>query len=266
MESPMTTTFRQLHGGPDVLLLANCWDGITARMIASLGAKAMATTSAAVAWANGYPDGDALPLELHVQTIRAIRRVIGELPLSVDAEGGYSDDPAAVATTIGALVEAGAVGINIEDGGSPPELLAAKISRIKRAHPDLFINARCDVYLRGLVPAADRVRETLERAARYADAGADGIFVPGPTDPETIRALTAGISRPVNLLARPGLPGAKQLAELGVRRLSAGSGLAQWSWGHVGALARAFLSDGRSDPLADGAVAYGTINPLFSAR
>jgi len=259
------TTFRQLHAGPDVLILANCWDGATARMIASLGAKAMATTSAAVAWAHGYPDGDALPLELYVQTVRAIRRVI-DVPLSVDAEGGYSDDPAVVASTIGALVEAGALGINIEDGGSPPELLAAKITRIKRAHPDLFVNARTDVYLRDLVPAPDRVRETLERAARYADAGADGIFVPGPIDPETIGALTSGISLPVNLLARPGLPGAKQLAELGVRRLSAGSGLAQWSWGHVGALARAFLSDGRSDPLADGAVAYGTINPLFSAR
>jgi 2-methylisocitrate lyase-like PEP mutase family enzyme len=260
------TTFKQLHAGPDVLILANCWDGATAKMIANLGAKAMATTSAAVAWANGYPDGDELPLELYLHTIRGIRRVIGDLPLSVDAEGGYSDDPAQAATTIGALVEAGAAGINIEDGSSPPELLASKIRAIKRAHPDLFINARTDVYLRGLVPEADRVRESLDRAARYADAGADGIFVPGPTDPETIRALTAAISRPVNLLARAGLPGAKQLAELGVRRLSAGSGLAQWSWGHVGALARAFLSDGRSDPLADGAVPYGSINPLFSAR
>ena len=258
-------TFKQLHAGPDVLVLANCWDGATAKMIASLGAKAMATTSAAVAWAHGYPDGDVLPLELYVQTIRAIRRVI-DVPLSVDAEGGYSDDPGKVATTIGSLVEAGAVGINIEDGGSPPELLAAKIRGIKRAHPDLFVNARTDVYLRGLVPEPDRVRETIERAARYSDAGADGIFVPGPVDPDTIRALTAGISRPVNLLARPGLPAAKQLAELGVRRLSAGSGLAQWAWGHIGSLARAFLGDGRSDPLADGAVPYGTINPLFSAR
>jgi len=259
------TTFADLHNGPELLILANCWDGATARLVASHGAKAMATSSAAVAWAHGYPDGDVLPLELYIQTLRAIKRVT-DLPLSADAEGGYSDDPAKVVATIGALVDAGAVGINIEDGGSPPALLATKIAAIKRAHPDLFVNARTDVYLRGLVPVEQGVRETLERAKRYTDAGADGIFVPGPNDPETIRALTSGISLPVNVLARKGLPAARQLVQLGVRRLSAGSGLAQWSWGHVGALAKAFLSDGQSDPLADGAVPYGAINPLFSQR
>ena len=258
-------TFRDLHHGSELLILANCWDGATARMIAGHGAKALATSSAAVAWAHGYPDGDVLPIELYVSTLRAIRRA-SDLPISADAEGGYSDDPAQVVRAIDALVAAGAVGINIEDGAAPPELLANKIAAIKRAHPGLFVNARTDVYLRGLVPPADGVRETLSRAARYTDAGADGIFVPGPTDPATIRALTSGISLPVNLLARPGLPAASQLFELGVRRLSAGSGLMQWSWGHVGAVARAFLAEGRSDPLADGAVGYAAINPQFSPR
>ncbi len=258
------TTFRELHRGPELLILANCWDGASARLIASQGAKAMATSSAAVAWTHGYPDGDVLPIELYVQTIRAIKRVT-DLPLSADGEGGYSDDPEKVIRAIDALVAAGAVGINIEDGAAPPELLAKKVAAIKRVHPELFVNARTDVYLRGLVPPADGVRETLARAARYTDAGADGIFVPGPTDPDTIRALTSGISLPVNLLARAGLPAAAQLVALGVRRLSAGSGLMQWSWGHVGAVARAFLADGRSEPLADGAIGYAVINPLFAA-
>jgi 2-methylisocitrate lyase-like PEP mutase family enzyme len=258
------TTFRDLHAGPELLILANCWDAATARLIAGLGARAMATTSAAIAWAHGYPDGDALPLPLYLQTIRAIRRVT-DLPLSVDAEGGYADDLEAVAHTIGALVDAGAVGINLEDGGSSPDLLAKKIARIKRDHADLFVNARTDVYLRSLVPPAERVRESIARAAIYRDAGADGIFVPGATDPTEIRALATGIALPLNLLARPGLPDATALAALGVRRLSAGSGLAQWSWGHVGALAKAFITDGRSEPLTDGAVPYATINPQFTA-
>jgi 2-methylisocitrate lyase-like PEP mutase family enzyme len=257
------TTFRDLHAGSELLILANCWDAATAKLIAGLGARAMATTSAAIAWAHGYPDGDALPLLHYVQTIRAIRRAT-DLPLSVDAEGGYADDLDAVARTIGALVDAGAVGINIEDGGGSPELLAQKIARIKRDHADLFINARTDVYLRGLAAPADRVRESIARAARYRDAGADGIFVPGATDPAEIRALATGIALPLNLLARPGLPDATALAALGVRRLSAGSGLAQWAWGHVGALAEAFLKDGRSEPLAEGAVPYGVINPQFT--
>src|SRR5262249_2800590 len=154
------------------------WDAGSARLVESLGARAIATTSAGVAWAHGYPDGDALPIARLLETVRAIARVV-RVPLSVDVEGGYADDPS---EHIAALVGAGAVGINIEDGAAPPELLAKKIAQAKSAAArrgvDLFVNARTDVYLRGLVPEAERVRETLARAARYRDAGADGIFVP----------------------------------------------------------------------------------------
>jgi len=260
----MTTTFKDLHRGPDVLVLANCWDGASARLIASLGAKAMATTSAAVAWAHGYPDGDFLPIELYVQTIRAIKRAT-DLPLTADAEGGYSDDPAKAVKAVGALVAAGAVGINLEDGGSPPELLVKKIAMIKDAYPDLFVNARTDVYLRALATGDAAIKESIARATLYTNAGADGIFVPGPADEATIKALCAGIERPVNILARPGLPAAAKLKELGVRRLSSGSGLMQWAWGHIGQLAKQFLADGASDAMGQGSVPYGTINGLFPA-
>jgi 2-methylisocitrate lyase-like PEP mutase family enzyme len=124
-------------------------------------------------------------------TIRAITRVIA-IPLSVHLKGRYSDDPIDVAELAARVLDEGVVGINIEDGRSPPELLAAKIEQLKgvaaRAHVDLFVNARTDVYLQGLVDAPQRLAETLRRAKCYRDAGADGLFAPLMTAPEEIRA------------------------------------------------------------------------------
>lgn len=259
-------TFRRLHAGPDLLLLANCWDAGSARLVESLGARALATTSAGVAWAHGYPDGDALPVDRLLATVRAVTRVVA-VPLTVDVEGGYSGDPAAVGDLAAALVDAGAVGINVEDGGASPALLVAKIARIKEAAArrgaDLFVNARTDVYLRGLVPEADRVGETLARAARYRAAGADGLFVPKVTERDAIRAIASATDLPLNVLAWPGLPPAAELASLGVRRLSAGSAMAQAAWARTATLARAFLGDGRSEPLAEHVMPYPEINALF---
>lgn len=260
-------TFRHLHHGHEVLLLANCWDAGSARLIESLGARALATTSAGVAWTHGFPDGDALPTEQLVATVRAIVRAI-HVPLSVDVEAGYSDDPAAVGEIVGAVVDAGAVGINIEDGAGSPELLAAKIARVKQAAArrgvDLFVNARIDVYLRALVPGPARVAETLSRAARYRDAGADGVFVPRLADPQEIREIATGAGLPLNVLVGPGMPPASELATLGVRRLSAGSAITQNLWGRAAALAAGFLADGRSEPLSAATMTYAEINALFA--
>ena len=258
--------FRRLHED-GLLILANVWDAGSARLVESLGAKALATTSAAVAWAHGYADGDLLPPRLLAATVAEIVRVVS-VPLSVDAEGGYSGDPAAVEEVIAALLDAGAVGINIEDGSGTPDLLAAKIEHAKRAAAragvDLFVNARTDVYLRGLVPADERVAETLARAERYRAAGADGIFVPGILKPDEIREVASGAGLPLNVLAWPGLPHAAELEALGARRLSAGSGIAQAVFGRVSALAAEFLSTGASEPLGDGAMHYPEINALMA--
>ncbi len=266
----MTTTaatFRRLHQGPDPLVLANCWDAGSARLLEHLGARAVATTSAGLAWTHGYPDGDALPIDRLVATVGSITRVL-RVPLTVDAEGGYSSDPVAVGEMVAALVDAGAVGINLEDGGSPPELLAAKIGRAKEAAArrgvDLFVNARTDVYLRGLVPADALVAETLARAARYRDAGADGLFVPKIVDPAEIRVIASAADLPLNVLAWPGLPPAGELGALGVRRLSSGSAIAQGVWARAAELAGAFLRDGRSAALFDSPMAYGEINALVA--
>ena len=252
------STFRSLHD--DLLVLANCWDAGTARLTARLGARAVATSSAAVAWSHGYPDGDQLPRELLLATTRSIARII-DVPLSVDCEGGYSDDPAEL---VAAVVDAGAVGINLEDGRGSPELLARKIAGVK-ARTEVFVNARTDVYLKALVPPEARVAETIARAAMYRDAGADGIFVPGVLDADEIRTLAAEIRLPLNVLARPGLPAAAELRALGVRRLSAGSDLAQMQWARMTKLVRDFLADGRSEPLCEVAMPWAEINAQFGA-
>jgi 2-methylisocitrate lyase-like PEP mutase family enzyme len=263
----LASSFHRLHKGPDLLLLANGWDAGSARLMESLGAKAVATTSAGVAWAHGYPDGDALPLRLLVATVTDISRAI-RVPLTVDMEGGFGETPAAVGEAVTAVIEAGGVGINIEDGSASPDLLAAKIAAAKQAGKrqgiDLYINARTDVYLRGLVPEAGRVKETLARAKRYREAGASGIFVPGVIEPAEIRAIAAGTDLPLNVLAWPGLAPGAELAKFGVRRLSAGSGIVEAAWGRAAALGKAFLAEGRSDPLSEGALDYSEVNALFA--
>jgi 2-methylisocitrate lyase-like PEP mutase family enzyme len=257
------TAFRDLHRS-GLLILPNAWDGGSAALMRSLGAKAVATSSAGVAWSLGWPDGDALPVERVVQAARDVVRAAQDVPVSVDFEGGYSDDPVAVAALALKVVEAGAQGINIEDGGGAPEALAAKIAAIRAAvGGELFINARCDLWLRGVGEPEARVDETLRRAALYAAAGADGFFAPGLVEPAGIAALTAGTPLPVNLLAFPGLPGAEALERLGVRRLSAGSGLASAAYGRTAALTRDFLVDGASEPMMTGGLPWSEMNALM---
>jgi 2-methylisocitrate lyase-like PEP mutase family enzyme len=260
--SPTAAEFRRLHDD-GILILANVWDAMSARLVASLGARAIATTSAGVAWSNGYPDGDRLPVPLLVGAVERIARVV-DMPLTVDCEAGYASDPSAVADAIAAVADAGAVGVNLEDGFDPPHLLAAKIERIRGRGTDVFVNARTDVYLKGLAAPERRVEETLRRAAVYRAAGADGLFVPGVVDRAEIRAITAGAGLPVNVLVRAGLPHASELAALGVRRLSAGSDVAEALLGRAASLVRAFLADGASEPLADGAMPYPDVQDLMS--
>jgi 2-methylisocitrate lyase-like PEP mutase family enzyme len=267
----MTTladTFRQLHVPGTPLLVANAWDAGSARLIESCGAAAIATTSAGVAWARGYPDGDALPPRVLAAAVAEIARVVS-VPLSVDAEGGYSDDPKAVGEVVRAIIDAGGVGINIEDASKPPDLLVAKIEAARAAGAaagvELFINARTDVYLAGLVPADQAVDESIARAARYREAGADGIFVPAVKDAEEIRTIAAAVGLPLNVLVVPGLAPIPALADLGVARISAGSGIAQVAAGVVQRVATEFLSGGSLAPLLERTVNYGTLNALFDA-
>lgn len=259
--------FRALHRGPAPLLLPNAWDPGSAAMMQSLGASAVATSSAAVAWAQGYGDGDQLPIAQLAATAAAITRKL-RVPLTVDFEGGYADDTRLVGENLARLLDAGIAGINIEDGRAAPELLCRKIEAVRgaaaRAGIELFINARSDVYLKGLVPPEQRVAEVLARAARYAEAGADGLFAAGARQPEEIAAICAGTPLPVNILALPGVPPAAELALLGVRRLSAGSGIAESVYARIGELTLGFLKTGDGRVLSEQAMAYGELNALMA--
>ena len=260
--------FRRLHQA-GLLVLPNAWDAGSARLIESRGAKAIATTSAGVAWSHGYADGDRLPVRLLLATVVDVASAV-EVPVSIDVEGGYSSDPAEVGETVGAVISAGAAGINIEDGGDSPDLLCAKLESIRRAASaraaDLFVNARTDVYLRGLAPAGGRVAETLARAARYRAAGADGIFVPGVSDPAEIAAIAKASPLPVNVMAWPGLPAPAELERMGVRRLSAGAGIAAAVVAKTAALAATFLKTGAFEGAVEAPLAYGEINALMTGR
>lgn len=262
-------TLRRLHHADRPLLLANAWDAGSARLIESCGAAAIATTSAGLAWARGYPDGDVLPTRVHAAAIAEIVRVLS-VPLTVDIEGGYSTDPDAVGTFVATVIDAGAVGINLEDGAASPDLLCAKIAAARRAaeraNVSLFINARTDVYLRGLVPAEAALAEVVQRAARYAAAGCDGLFVPGLTDAASIGRIAAATPLPLNIMLAPTLPPVAALHELGVRRISAGAAIAQAAHGLTQRAASQFLHDGRYDAMFDApSVAYPQLNALFAA-
>lgn len=265
MSESTAERFRNLHAPGRMLVLPNAWDAGSARVIESCGAEAIATTSSGVAWALGYPDGDALPPRVLVDAVARIARVL-TVPLTVDAEGGYSSDPDAVAETVRALADAGAVGVNLEDGAGSPDLLCVKIAAVKRAVPHVFVNTRTDVVLRGLVAPERQVAETLDRARRYRDAGCDGLFVPKVSDSAMIRAIVDGTDLPVNVMLVPDLPSLAELRRLGVRRVSAGGAIAQAAHGLTRRLTAQLLADGGYGAAFEGAATYPELNALFRAR
>ncbi|PZF06891.1 isocitrate lyase/phosphoenolpyruvate mutase family protein [Curtobacterium sp. MCLR17_034] len=264
--STRAATFHGLHDHPSrPLVLVNVWDAVSARLVEDAGATAIATTSAGVAWSLGRPDGNTLT---RAEAMDAVARIAASVsvPVTVDIESGYADDADGVARTVDAVLEAGAVGINIEDGRLHPEALADRIGAARRAAEragvPLFVNARTDVHLAGLVDPERLLAETLERARRYRGAGADGVFVPGVRDVETIRALVESIDGPVNVMAGPGSPTVAELARLGVARISLGSAVAQAAYAVVRQATAELRTTGTYDSLAAG-VDYADLNALF---
>lgn len=227
--------FTELHRKGDPLVLYNIWDAGTAKAVTDAGARALATGSWSVAAANGYGDGQDIPLLQLVDIARAIVAAT-DLPVSIDFEGGYAEDAEGAALNVARLIDAGAVGINFEDqvvGGSGLHTIEAQAARIKaiRAMADekgipFFINARTDLFLKVSDPVrhAPLVDEAIERAAAYAQAGASGFFVPGLSNPDLIGRVCEAVALPVNIMMRQGVPDVKTLAALGVGRVSYGPG------------------------------------------
>jgi 2-methylisocitrate lyase-like PEP mutase family enzyme len=227
--------FRALHVRGRPLVLYNIWDAGTARAVAGAGAQALATGSWSVAAAHGWEDGEQVPLEFVLANVRRIVASV-ELPLTVDLESGYGADATEVGRTIAAALEAGAVGCNLEDSepatgalrevGLQVERLAGARRAADASGMPFFINARTDVFLIAPRERHDlsQVAIALERARRFADAGADGLFVPGLVHAELIGRIVDGSPLPVNVMAAAGAPPMERLKELGVARVSHGPG------------------------------------------
>jgi 2-methylisocitrate lyase-like PEP mutase family enzyme len=258
----LASEFHALHVAAAPLRLLNAWDAGSARVLEAAGAAAIGTTSAGVSWSCGLRDGQSLPADAMLRAVEAIAAAVS-VPVTADLESGYGDPGAIVARA----VEAGAVGFNLEDGtaaGLRPldeqlSLLGAAIS----AAGDAFVNARTDaLWLR--VP--DALAISCERAAAYAAAGAHGVFVPGASDPDDLRALVAavaGTDTTINVLAVPGIPPVAELSALGVARVSSGSRPILTAYSAVDAAAREILGAGTFALATSGPLGYPDVDALM---
>jgi len=262
----------ELHAGPPILVLPNVWDVASARIVAATrGCEAIATSSAGVAAALGYPDGEAIPREKMLTAVERIAAAVA-LPVTADLEAGYGESADAAAATAEGALAAGAVGLNLEDGRDERDLVDASlhVARIRAARAvgeaagvHLVLNARTDAYLIGSGDLDGRFRTTVERARLYRSAGADSIFVPGVSDADTIGRLAEAIDAPLNVLAVAGTPPVSELEGLGVARVSVGSGPMRAAAALTAAIAEELLERGTYS-LLERAMPYRELNDLLA--
>jgi 2-methylisocitrate lyase-like PEP mutase family enzyme len=277
-QTELAAQFRHLHaaGSDQILVLPNAWDALSARVVEEAGAQAIATTSAGVSWALGYPDGHGLTREAMIESVRRIVQSV-RVPVTADVESGYgTGSPEDVAATVRGVIAAGAVGVNFEDSpGLNGELLldadmhAARLTAAREAARaegvDVFINARIDTYLRKAGSESERFDLTVQRAHAYVAAGADGIFVPLVSDAHTIGRLVESVGAPLNVIAGPGSPTIAELKALGVARVSVGPGLARAVMAHIRRAANELLGAGTYTELADQFTSPAA-NALFNVK
>lgn len=258
-----------------VLVLPNAWDAMSARLIEEAGARAIATTSAGVAWALGRTDGEGLTRDQMINAIERITRVVS-VPVTADVERGYGDGTSTdVADTVRRVIGAGAVGINLEDApgrdGAVLMEVDEQVGRIAAAREaasregvELFINARIDAYLAQAGAPEGRFDETVRRARAYTAAGADGVFVPGVADAETIRALAESVGAPLNVMAGRGAgPTIPELQALGVARVSIGPAMTLAVMAQIRRAAAEVLEQGTFSAM-QGGLTFPEANALFS--
>jgi 2-methylisocitrate lyase-like PEP mutase family enzyme len=274
----LAAQFRRLHTGPQTpLVLANAWDAMSARLVEAAGATAIATTSAGISWSLGHPDGHGITRDAMVDAISRIVQSV-RIPVSADVESGYgTGTPEDAAETATRVIEAGAVGINLEDspGHNGEKLVdvafqAARFASARAAAVsagvDLFINARVDTYLKGVGNEGEpRFDETVRRAKAYVAAGADCVFIPLVTDPALIKRLVTAIGAPINVLGGPGSPPIDALRALGVARVSVGAHLARSVMAHIRQAATEVLTAGTYEALT-AQLTSPEANGLFAPR
>ena len=265
--------FRNMHHAPPLLVLPNAWDAVTARLFVQAGARAIATTSAGVAATLGYADGQNVPRELMMQAIARIANAVS-VPVTADIESGYADSPKGLGESMRAVINAGAIGVNLEDatGDSSQPLFALEeqIGRIRAAREaaddvniPVVINARTDVYLEKVGEPATRFAETVRRLNAYHQAGADCLFVPGITDMPTLTQLVQSVAGPLNVLAGPGMPPVADLQRIGIARLSVGSGIMRATFAVARDAADELLQKGTYNTFLDRNIPYHEVNELM---
>ena len=265
-------TFQQLHLGPPILVIANAWDAASARVFEHAGIRAVGTGSAGIAFSPGFPDNERIPRDVFLAATREIVHAVG-VPVTADILGGLGNTVEAVVATVKDVIAIGAVGINVEDGTDDgPRLLdlAQQVEKIRAIRDavqacgvPIVVNARTDSFW---LKRGDRnvwLRTSIERANRYREAGADCLFVPSVTDRETIGTLVAEIDGPLNILATPGCPPIAELQQLGVRRVSVGSGPMRAAMMLTRRIAEELLQSGTYTRFHDDAIPYAEANRLF---
>jgi 2-methylisocitrate lyase-like PEP mutase family enzyme len=253
-------TFHRLHAGPRALLLPNIWDVVSARVVEQAGFPAIATSSAAIAWAFGYSDGERISREEMTAAVARIARHVS-IPVTADMEAGYGRRPEDAAATAQAVIAAGAVGMNLEDAApGEAELLdqALQVERIRAARDaaaaagvPIVVNARTDVFLKQIGDPASRVDHAVRRLNAYLEAGAACLFAPGVKDAATIGVLAREVRGPLNILGGSGAPSVAELERLGVRRVSLGAGVMRAALGAVRRVAKELAGPGTYTALAD---------------
>lgn len=273
-QSTKAELFRSLHRGPKILVLPNAWDVASARIFEEAGVSAIATTSAGVAFTLGYPDGQKIPREEMLAVVARIAARV-KLPVTADVESGYGKRPEDAAQTAVEAIQAGAVGVNLEDADHENEralvelpLQLEKIHAVTEAGSRLgvalVINARTDVYLEQIGTPETRYDETIRRLSAYRDARADCLFAPGIRDVETIARLVRDLRHPLNILVGPGSPPIPELQKLGVARASLGSSAMRATLGFAKKIAGEVLSSGTYSTLED-APPHLDVNRMMSA-
>lgn len=265
--------FLDLHHGPHILVLPNAWDAASARIFEQAGFPAIATTSAGVAHSLGHPDGQRISRD---EMLAAVKKVVAavSVPVSADMESGYGTTPDEVAETARAVIAAGAVGMNFEDGTGirekPLETLELQIEKIRAIRAattslgvQFVLNARTDVYLVQAVEPSVRAGEAILRANAYREAGADCLFVPGVADRNMIGTLAREIRGPVNILAGPAAPNATELEQLGVARMSTGSGPMRATLTLLQRIAQELRQTGSVASFTQNSITHAEANELF---
>jgi 2-methylisocitrate lyase-like PEP mutase family enzyme len=259
-------SLRALHHAPEILVLPNAWDAISARIVEAEGFPAIATSSAGLAAVLGYPDGQQIPRAEMLFLIGRIAATV-KVPVTADVEAGY-DDPAA---TTQDLIKAGVVGLNLEDMAGNEliplaqqlETIRTVIATAKNAGIPIVLNARTDIFLTQHGDEATRFDRAIERLNAFHAAGADCLFAPGVTDLETIARLVSNLKGPLNILATVPTLTVPDLQRLGVRRLSIGSGTSRVALGALQRFARQIRAEGTLTPLST-AVPYAEVQQLLS--